>query len=57
MEGTQAQGVRESVSFQVREWGPNHKALGTGLLSYPNLRVGLALRTVVELRSKGIFQG
>lgn len=35
---------------QVRAWVPSHSTLGTGLLSYPTLRVGVVPRMGVELR-------
>lgn len=49
--GLQAVSVLRTKSLeQVRGWVPGHNTLGPGLLSYPNLRVGVALR------SKGFFK-
>ena len=45
---TQSQGIGERA--------PSHNILGTGLLSCPNLRVGLSLRIVMELSSMGSFR-
>lgn len=55
--GLQAVSVLRTKSLeQVRGWVPGHNTLAPGLLSYPNLRVGVALRMGVALRLKGFFK-
>lgn len=47
--------LRTKSLEQVRGWG-SHTTLGPGLLSYPILTVGLALRMGVALRLKRSFK-
>lgn len=62
LEGIQAQGTRQSESFQkqvsgvVGDWVLSHTTLGAGLLSSPHLTVGLVLKDGVEQRPRGSFR-
>lgn len=57
LEGTETQAVSVSrTKSLVGEWVLSHSTLGARLLSHPNLRVGLVLRTGVEQDQRGPFR-